>query len=163
MIKFNNNEDESAVGIYTAATRLSPISKTKKEKVLKDYGIKTGWTKGKSDTAISKAAADAVLKKWKADQAKAKADAKKAADAKNPPAKTPTKVTQPAAKTLSRAEAAALSRKYGFDPAKLFGYGVKGGSYWVTSSSAAYVWKDAASFEAWLKRLTRASNASAYR
>lgn len=161
MIKFNNQEVESVTGVYTEATRLSPISKTKKDKVLKDYGIQTGWSKGKSDTAISRKAADAVLNKFKADQKKAKDEAKKAADKKNE--LPPTKVTQPAATTLSRAQAATLSRKYGLDPAKLFGYGVKGGSYWVNAASQAYIWKDAATFEAWLKRVLRESNASAYR
>ena len=68
------------------------------------------------------------------------------------PAPTPTP-TQP--KTLSRAEAAAILRKYGLDPAKVIGYGVTGFSSWITSAAAKYVWKDAASFEAWVKRTFR--------
>lgn len=166
MIKFNNQEQETVTGVYTESTRLSPISKTKKNTVLKDYGLAAGWSRGKSDTAISKKAADAVLKKFRDDQAKAKAAAAKAAAAKNPPAKTPTpaKVVQPT--VLPRATAAQLSRKYGFDPAKLFGYGLKGrnmNDWWVNQTSQAHIWKNAANFEAWLKRVVKQTNASIYR
>lgn len=168
MIKFNSGEDESVTGIYTRATRLSPISTTKKDTVLKDYGIQTGWSKGQSDTAISSKAADAVLIKFKADQAKAKEEAKKAAEANNPqPAPAP--ITAPAAPTpaappiaaprLSRIDAAAISRRYGIDPAKLFGWGVKNfAPNWLTSSAANYVWSSATSFEEWLKRAIRAGS-----
>lgn len=159
MINFKPSGEESSVSLYTEATKLSPISKTKKEKVLKDYGIKAGWSKGKSDAAISKGAADAVLKKWKADQKKAADAAKKAAEAKNP-TKTPPKVTQPTPKPtnlLSRSQAAAIARKYKIDPAKLFGYGVKGGApgAWINTAPARYVWKNAQTFEDWLKRAIR--------
>lgn len=54
---------------YAKATRLSPISTTDKNAVLKDYGIAAGWAKGKSDSAISMEAADKVVAKFKADQA----------------------------------------------------------------------------------------------
>lgn len=163
MIKFNSGETDSQTSLYTEATKLPPISKTKKDKVLKDYGIKTGWSKGKSDTAISKGAADAVLKKWKTDQAAAK----KAADAAKKPTtttpKTPTKVTQPTA--LSRKEAAAITRKYGLDPAKIMGWGTGNTleNYWVNQTSQAYIWRNAASFESWIKRVIQSKNASAYR
>lgn len=147
--KFNNQEaPESVTSVYTQATKLSPISKTKKDKVLADYGVQSGWSKGKSDTAISAKAADAVLIKFKADKAKAAADAKAAAE----------KITHSAASqnpTL-RVQAAAIARRYGVDPAKLFGYGVKGFTpNWLLSADAAYVWRDAASFEDWLKRAIR--------
>lgn len=146
MINFKPSSDESAVEIYSTATRLSPISKTKKTKVLADYGIKAGWAKGKSDPAISKGAADAVLKKFKEDQAKAK-----------PPAKPTTPVKPVAAPKLTREQAAAIARKYKIDPAKLFGWGVKGGGagMWINSAPAAYVWQSPATFEAWLKRAIR--------
>lgn len=157
MINFKPSEGESAVGIYTEATRLSPITKTKKEKVLKDYGIKAGWAKGKSDAAISKGAADAVLKKWKDDQKKAADAAKKAADAKNPPKVTQPKPSAKPTNLLSRSQAATIARKYKIDPAKLFGYGVKGGApgAWINTAPAAYVWKNATTFEDWLKRAIR--------
>lgn len=54
---------------YQKATRLSPISETAKNTVLKDYGVSAGWSKGKSDTAISTEAADKVLAKFNKDQA----------------------------------------------------------------------------------------------
>lgn len=146
MIDFKPSGNNESTGIYTEATRLSPISKTKKKKVLADYGIKTGWAKGKSDPAISKQAAAAVLKKFKADQ-------KKATDAKKPaePAKAPT--VKPVTTNFSRAAAAALIRSYGADPAKLIGWGASNaGSMWVNAASQAYIWRNKASFEAWLRR-----------
>lgn len=71
-----------------------------------------------------------------------------------PPAKPPATAPQPATKPagLSRAEAAAILRSKGLDPAKIIGYGVSGFSSWITSAAAKYVWKDEASFRAWVKR-----------
>lgn len=57
---------------YQKATQLSPISDAKKKQVLSDYGIAAGWSKGKTDTAVSMAAAAKVVAKFKAAQAKLK-------------------------------------------------------------------------------------------
>lgn len=147
MINFKPSDDESAVDIYSTATRLSPISKTKKQKVLKDYGIKTGWAKGKSDPAISQKAAAAVLAKFKKDQAKAKPKPTTKPPATKPPVTAVKRI-------ISREQAAAIARKYKVDPAKLFGFGTSGGGagMWINTAPANYVWSSTANFEAWLKR-----------
>lgn len=55
---------------------------------------------------------------------------------------------------LARATAAAICRKFGLDPAKVFGYGTKLPSmnWWVNRPEAAYVWDSATTFQAWLRR-----------
>lgn len=64
---------------------------------------------------------------------------------------------KPKTTILSRADAAALTRKLGYDPAKVFGYGTKApaSSFWVNNDAARYVWNSPATFEAWLRRTTR--------
>lgn len=78
------------------------------------------------------------------------------------PAYTPLPTTKPTPKPISakptgqvsRARAAEIIRKYGGDPAAVFGYGTnkRASSFWLNNPAAAYVWKSEASFEAWAKR-----------
>ena len=58
---------------YVNATRVSPLTRRAHEQILGGYGLRIGWAKGQSDAAISRAAARAVLDKFKADQAAARA------------------------------------------------------------------------------------------
>ncbi len=60
---------------YANATRLSPLKPQDKEAILKDYSLKVGWAKGKTDQQLSDEAAKAVITKFYTEKRKAPAGA----------------------------------------------------------------------------------------
>jgi hypothetical protein len=71
-------------------------------------------------------------------------------------------VAKTATSALTRARAAVLARAKGIDPARLFGWGrtVPMSAWWVNKPQQKYIWKNEATFNAWLDRVA-ADRASA--
>ena len=59
-----NAYDDTTSQQYIDATRLSPLKPQDKEAILKEYSLKVGWAKGKTDAQISAEAAKAVISKF---------------------------------------------------------------------------------------------------
>lgn len=130
------NPGADVLAAYQKATQLSPISKTDKKKVLSDYGINVGWAKKQTDKGISMKAADAVVAKFKKDQA-----------AKQPkPA--PTKPTTPAKPSTSQPKPTAVSAS--LVSQTLNKYGLPS-----TSKPPSYAMTDSNQLEAWAQRAVR--------
>lgn len=142
------NQDDTFSSIAAGYTgQVPPVDRAELTKLLGNYKtggkkITMGAAKGKTDQQLYNLAAGAVVGKFR--------EAKKKA-APKPPAQ---KISQPKQTTrLSRSQAASIVRRYGLDPAKVFGWGVSGTSTgWINSPAASYVWASPESFESWLKR-----------
>lgn len=138
---------------YERATSFSPIKKDERNKVFKEYGLKAGVSKGKSDSAIEGLATKSVISWFKKQQAAKKQAAKKQAAVKAPkpaakaaPRRTTTKlaprpVTKPAAPKPAGVDPKYVSRvmaQHGFK---------------TTPPAYALVSKEA--FDAWIARAVR--------
>lgn len=151
---------------YSKATRISPISETDKNQVLKDYGISVGWAEGKDDAAISHQAANQVLYKFRFEKRKEesaqnkleykkKYEAKRAASIASGANKIP-KPTTPKPYAAPRGRAAQNAR-----PTQAFAVAAKA-RYGIPASVQIPEWArdDMASFIQWL---AQAANRIQYR
>lgn len=71
-LDFSPDETNAVEAGYIEATRLSPITPKNKAEILKTYNLAPGAVKGKSDTELSRIAAQHVLDKFVADREAAK-------------------------------------------------------------------------------------------
>lgn len=142
-------EDDLRRG-YQRATSFSPIKKDERDKVFKDYGLKAGVSKGKSDSQLEHTAANAVLSWWQKQQAakKPKTPAPTKASPKPSASKAPAKSTAPAKPTMPDTGMAAPAVDPKYVAKQMAAYGFK-------TQPPAYALVSQAAFDAWLARAVK--------
>lgn len=148
-------EDDLLRG-YQRATSFSPIQKDQRDKVFKEYGLKSGVSKGKNDTSLEHTAAEAVIS-WFQRQQKAKAAKPSASGSNSKPSGPATRTSGSSARGGSRQASGPTMPDTGMAaPAVAPAYIRKQmAAYGFKTQPPAYALVSTAAFDAWLARAVR--------